>query len=69
MVLLDVLKCDHRMFTICLTRLQVIWIGVFQYCFIRVIMTVIAVAAESVNLYCEDSDNVAFAHIWVWCFQ
>ncbi|KAH8698684.1 organic solute transporter Ostalpha-domain-containing protein [Talaromyces proteolyticus] len=48
-----------------LTWFNVVWIGVFQYCFIRVVMTVIAVAAESVNLYCENSDNPAFAHIWV----
>lgn len=44
---------------------QVIWIGVFQYCFLRVIMTVIAVAAEADGRYCEDSDSPYYAHIWV----
>lgn len=44
---------------------KVIWIGVFQYCFLRLILTILAVAAESKNLYCEDSDNIAFAHVWV----
>ncbi|KAJ5117925.1 organic solute transporter Ostalpha-domain-containing protein [Penicillium atrosanguineum] len=48
-----------------LTWFNVIWIGVFQYCFIRLILTIIAVAAESKNLYCENSDNPAFAHVWI----
>ncbi|KAJ5911077.1 organic solute transporter Ostalpha-domain-containing protein [Penicillium subrubescens] len=48
-----------------LTWFNVIWIGVFQYCFLRLLLTILAVAAESKNLYCEDSDNIAFAHVWV----
>ncbi|KAJ5594693.1 organic solute transporter Ostalpha-domain-containing protein [Penicillium hispanicum] len=48
-----------------LTWFNINWIGIFQYCFLRVIMTVIAVAAESVSRYCEDSDNPKYAHIWV----
>ncbi|KAJ5885576.1 organic solute transporter Ostalpha-domain-containing protein [Penicillium tannophilum] len=48
-----------------LTWFNVIWIGVFQYCFLRVIMTVIAVAAEADGRYCEDSDSPYYAHIWV----
>lgn len=44
---------------------QVIWIGVFQYCFLRVVMTVIAVAAQADGRYCEDSDSPYYAHVWV----
>lgn len=29
-------------------------------------MTIIAVVAQVFNLYCEDSDNPAFAHVWLW---
>ncbi|KAJ6032569.1 organic solute transporter Ostalpha-domain-containing protein [Penicillium herquei] len=52
-----------------LTWFNVIWIGVFQYCFLRVVMTVIAVAAEAADRYCEDSDSPKFAHIWVICIE
>ncbi|OJJ43606.1 hypothetical protein ASPZODRAFT_73827 [Penicilliopsis zonata CBS 506.65] len=48
-----------------LTWFNVIWIGVFQYCFLRVAMTIIAVVAQYYQLYCEDSDDPAFAHVWV----
>lgn len=44
---------------------QVIWVGVFQYCFFRVLMTVVAVVTQSFDDYCEESLNPAFAHVWV----
>lgn len=44
---------------------QIIWAGVYQYCLLRVLMTVVAVAAEANNTYCEQSLSPAFAHIWV----
>lgn len=46
-------------------ELWIVWIGVFQYCIIRVVMTIIAVAAQAFDFYCEDSDSPAFAHVWV----
>ncbi|PWY70269.1 DUF300-domain-containing protein [Aspergillus heteromorphus CBS 117.55] len=48
-----------------LTWFNVIWVGVFQYCLLRVLMTVVAVITQSFNLYCEESLNPAFSHIWV----
>ncbi|OKL57467.1 hypothetical protein UA08_06929 [Talaromyces atroroseus] len=48
-----------------LTWFNIVWIGVFQYCIIRVVMTIIAVAAQANDRYCEDSDNPEFAHVWV----
>jgi Organic solute transporter Ostalpha len=43
----------------------VIWTGVFQYCFIRVFMTVTAVVTQVLGRYCLESLNPVFAHIWV----
>jgi Organic solute transporter Ostalpha len=44
---------------------QVIWTGVFQYCFIRVFMTIVAVVTQVLKRYCLESLSPAFAHIWV----
>jgi Organic solute transporter Ostalpha len=43
----------------------VIWSGVFQYCFIRVFMTCVAVATQAFGRYCQTSLNPVFAHVWV----
>ncbi|EHA22340.1 hypothetical protein ASPNIDRAFT_132324, partial [Aspergillus niger ATCC 1015] len=48
-----------------LTWFNVIWVGVFQYCLLRVLMTIIAVVTQKFNLYCEESLNPAFSHIWI----
>ena len=42
-----------------------IWTGVFQYCFIRVFMTITAVITQMLGRYCLESLNPVFAHIWV----
>ncbi|KAH8702486.1 putative DUF300 domain protein [Talaromyces proteolyticus] len=47
-----------------LTWFNVIWIGIFQYCFIRVSMTVVAVVTEAFGKYCEASLSPAFSHVW-----
>jgi hypothetical protein len=44
---------------------QIIWIGVFQYCFVRVAMTILSMIAQFFGRYCESSLSPAFAHIWV----
>lgn len=49
--------------------MQIIWIGVFQYCFIRVLFTIVSVLAQIGNVYCEDSLSPAFAHVWVEAFE
>jgi hypothetical protein len=43
----------------------VIWTGVFQYCFIRVFMTITAVVTQILGRYCLESLDPVFAHIWV----
>lgn len=48
---------------------QVIWIGIFQYCFIRVLFTIVSVVTQATGRYCESSLNPAFAKIWVECFE
>jgi len=44
-------------------------VGVFQYCFIRVIFTIVSVAAQATDRYCEESLSPAFAHVWVTAFE
>ena len=46
-------------------RKQIIWLGIFQYCFVRVLMTIIAVITEAAGLYCLESLSPAYAHVWV----
>ncbi len=50
-----------------LTWFNIIWTGVYHYCFIRVSMTVTAVITQYFGKYCESSNSPVFAHIWV-CF-
>ena len=48
-----------------LTWFNIIWVGIYHYCFIRVAMTVTAVVTQHYNRYCESSNSPVFAHIWV----
>jgi hypothetical protein len=48
-----------------LTWFNIIWTGVYQYCFIRVTMTITAVVTQAFGKYCESSNSPVFAHIWV----
>ncbi|KAK9422734.1 putative Organic solute transporter Ostalpha-domain-containing protein [Seiridium unicorne] len=48
-----------------LTWFNIIWIGIYHYCFIRVAMTITAVVTQYFDRYCESSNNPVFAHIWV----
>ncbi|OCK79133.1 DUF300-domain-containing protein [Lepidopterella palustris CBS 459.81] len=52
-----------------LTWFNIIWIGVFQYCFVRVFFTVLSVVTSLAGRYCEASLNPQFAHIWVMLFE
>ncbi|OQE40163.1 hypothetical protein PENCOP_c006G03975 [Penicillium coprophilum] len=47
-----------------LTWFNIVWVGVFQYCVMRVLMTIVAVVAQAFGVYCEASLSPAFAHIW-----
>lgn len=53
----------------CAISEQVIWVGIFQYCLIRVLFTIISVVSEALDRYCEASLSPAFAHIWVLAFE
>lgn len=50
-----------------LTWFNIIWIGVYHYCFIRVAMTISAVVSQYFHRYCESSNSPVFGHIWVGC--
>ncbi|KAJ5350022.1 hypothetical protein N7541_007749 [Penicillium brevicompactum] len=47
-----------------LTWFNIVWVGVFQYCVMRVLMTIVAVVTQAFGLYCEESLSPAFSHIW-----
>ncbi|KAI0206231.1 organic solute transporter Ostalpha-domain-containing protein [Astrocystis sublimbata] len=48
-----------------LTWFNVIWAGVYQYCFMRVALTIVAVVTQYFGRYCESSNSPVFAHVWV----
>ena len=48
-----------------LTWFNVVWLGVYQYCFMRVAMTIVSVITQYFGKYCESSNGIQFAHIWV----
>lgn len=52
-----------------LTWFNIVWIGVFQYCAIRPLMTFVAVATQLTGRYCESSLNPVFAHVWVMIIE
>ncbi|QDS74761.1 hypothetical protein FKW77_001396 [Venturia effusa] len=52
-----------------LTWFNIIYVGVYQYCFIRVVFTFVAMFTQLFGRYCQSSLNPAFAHVWVMCFE
>ncbi|GAB7337145.1 hypothetical protein MBLNU457_g2539t1 [Dothideomycetes sp. NU457] len=52
-----------------LTWFNVVYLAIFQYCFIRVFFTIISVITQATDRYCAESDSPAFAHIWVQAFE
>ncbi|KAG6013650.1 hypothetical protein E4U54_006488 [Claviceps lovelessii] len=48
-----------------LTWFNILWVGVYHYCFVRVAMTVSAVVSQYHHRYCESSNSPVFGHIWI----
>ncbi|KAG6118894.1 hypothetical protein E4U14_006141 [Claviceps sp. LM454 group G7] len=48
-----------------LTWFNILWVGVYHYCFIRVTMTISAVVSQYHHRYCESSNSPVFGHIWI----
>ncbi|KAG5921096.1 hypothetical protein E4U42_005989 [Claviceps africana] len=48
-----------------LTWFNIVWVGVYQYCFVRVAMTISAVVLQYNHRYCEPSNLPVFGHIWI----
>jgi hypothetical protein len=46
-----------------------VWIGIFQYCFIRPFFTLVAVITQANGRYCQSSKDPRFAYIWVAGFE
>ncbi|CZR63598.1 uncharacterized protein PAC_13495 [Phialocephala subalpina] len=44
---------------------NILWIGVFQYSFFRVSMSIIAIITQYLGKYCQSSMSPLFTHIWV----
>jgi Organic solute transporter Ostalpha len=44
---------------------QILWCGVYQYCFVLLVMSIAAIVAEVFDRYCIESLNPVFLHIWV----
>lgn len=45
--------------------MQVIWISVFQYCFVRPFLTIVAVITQTQGVYCQSDMDPRFAYVWV----
>jgi hypothetical protein len=52
-----------------LTWFNVCWVGVYQYCFLRILTTLVAVGTQAAGVYCEGSHAPWFAHIWIVSIQ
>ncbi|EPS41517.1 hypothetical protein H072_4543 [Dactylellina haptotyla CBS 200.50] len=48
-----------------LTWFNIVWIGTFQYCIIRVLTTFTSLATQWYGVYCQSSWSPQFAHVWV----
>ncbi|KAF2678115.1 DUF300-domain-containing protein [Lentithecium fluviatile CBS 122367] len=47
-----------------LTWFNVVWISIFQYCFIRPFFTIVSVIAQTQGRYCMSSKDPRYAYIW-----
>ena len=45
------------------------WAGIFQYCFFRIVMTLVACITNIFKRFCVESLSPGFAHIWVTIIQ
>ncbi|KAF2638573.1 DUF300-domain-containing protein [Massarina eburnea CBS 473.64] len=52
-----------------LTWFNVVWISIFQYCFIRPFFTVVAVFSQTQGRYCQSSWDPRYAYMWVAGFE
>ncbi|KAF2836788.1 DUF300-domain-containing protein [Patellaria atrata CBS 101060] len=47
-----------------LTWFNIVWAGMYQYCFVRIVVTVVAVWAENTHRYCAHSFDPSFMSVW-----
>jgi hypothetical protein len=46
-----------------------IYVGIFQYCAVRVFFTFVAMISQLFKRYCDSSLSPVFAHVWVMSFE
>jgi hypothetical protein len=46
-----------------------IWVAIFQYCTVKVALTMIALITQATGRYCIETLKPAFAHVWIIIFQ
>lgn len=47
-----------------LTWFNIVWIGIFQYCLVRVLCTFVALITQLLGRYCERSFSPLYGHFW-----
>ncbi|KAH7359617.1 organic solute transporter Ostalpha-domain-containing protein [Pyrenochaeta sp. MPI-SDFR-AT-0127] len=52
-----------------LTWFNIIYVGVYQYCIVRLLFTIVAVISQSQGKYCQSSKHPQFASLWVSGFE
>lgn len=48
-----------------LTWFNIVWTGVFQYCFVMSMLAILSIITEATHRYCRSSESPAFFHLWV----
>lgn len=52
-----------------LTWFNIIYAGIFQFCFTRPLLTIIASIAQSQKIFCDKSTKPEYAHLWIAILQ
>jgi len=49
--------------------INILWIGIFQYCLVKAMLSIAAVVAEFFEVYCASSSSPGYGHIWILCIE
>lgn len=48
---------------------QIVYIGIYQYCIVRLLFTIVAIISQAQGKYCQSSKHPQFASLWVSGFE
>ncbi|RAH43430.1 OSTA/TMEM184 family protein [Aspergillus brunneoviolaceus CBS 621.78] len=48
-----------------LTWFNAVWVDIFQYCLLRVLLSILSIITEYFHIYCEETLSPAFAYVWI----